>query len=223
MKIKDRIIKLLKDVASWSEVEEAINEHVSEEKSGVDGKNTELLAENKRLKKQVKDGNSTEANELQTQLDSANAQIEGLNTKLKDVTKKADKFEKQASTEFEAHNSTLIDNSLTTELVKAKVAPQFLDAAKALLRSSAAVKVDSEGKRNVLVGDKGLAAHVSEWSQSDAGKAFVAAPNNNGGGSLGGKDNGGGGKPNITRTQFDGMNEAQRASHFSNGGTISDA
>lgn len=222
-KLKDLISKLLKDGNTWAQVQEAIADYLEEEKTGISTKNSDLSAENKRLKKQLKDGISPEVNDLSEKLEQANGHIETLNGKLKDAAKKADKFEKMALTEVEAHNSTLIDNTLTSELVKAKVAPQFLDAAKALLRGNAAVKVDSDGKRNVLVGDKGLAAHVSEWSQSDAGKAFVAAPLNNGGGGTGGKDNGGGGKPNITRTQFDGMADAARSAHFAAGGTVSDA
>lgn len=223
MNIKDRITKLLKDVASWGEVEEAINEYVSSEKDGLTTKNTELVAEVRGLKRKLKDGASDETNELRTKLEQAEAANETLQVKFKDLSKKADKAEKLAQTETEAHNGTLIDNGLTNELVKLKIAPQFLEAAKALHRGSAAVKVDSDGKRSVLVGDKALAAHLSEWSQSDAGKAFVAAPNNNGGNANGGNNNSSGGKPNITRAQFDGMDGASRSAHFKAGGTIQDA
>lgn len=223
MKLKDLITKLLKDAASWPEIETAINEHVEEEKGDIVTKNDDLVKDIRRLKKQIKDGNSEDANALQEKLDQALSQSEQLQTKLKEANKKAEKAEGIARTETEAHHTTLIDSALTNELVKAKVAPQFLDAAKALHRSGATVKVDSDGKRSVLIGDKALAAHVSEWSLSDGGKPFVAAALNNGGNAPGGGNNLPNGAKSVTRAAFEGMDMLARAAHIKGNGVVTDA
>lgn len=77
---------------------------------------------------------------------------------------------------------TLKERDLMTALVAAKVAPHFIEAVKAMLKD----QVSFEDNKAVVDG-KPLGEFVSEWSESDAGKHFVAAPDNSGGGAPGSK------------------------------------
>lgn len=117
--------------------------------------------------------------------------------------------------------SLLIDNGLSGELAKANVAPQFLDAVKALLKPQVSVKIEGDN-RKAVVGDKDLGAYIAEWSQGDSGKHYVAASNNSGGNSNGGTKPVNPNAKTITRTAFDAMPTVEHSAFFASGGTITD-
>lgn len=183
-------------------------------------KNSELLGELKIAKKQARDANGI----TPEQLAEAEARID----ELKIANAKLVSDNKKLSTDYEASKKALeaesgftskllVDNGLNDSLVKAGVKPEFLKAAKAMLKEQ--VQLVAEGdSRLAKVGDKALADFVKEWAAGDEGKHYVAAPENSGGGALGG-----GSKQaakQITRQQLDAMPATQHAEFFKSGGTV---
>ncbi len=75
----------------------------------------------------------------------------------------------------------LIDNGLSAALDGVNINKDLKVGAIAMLQSGAVI---TDGK--AMVGDKSLSDYVTEWSQSDQGKAFCNAPNNSGGNAQGG-------------------------------------
>jgi hypothetical protein len=122
-----------------------------------------------------------------------------LQTEVETLTGKLTTAEKSGKTEIEklklaltekdgALQSYLIEGGLSDALAKAGVKPEFMDAAKALLKSQAAIKAE-DGKYQALIGDKPLAEAVKGWA-TEGGKHFIAATQNSGGGATGGGQNG---------------------------------
>jgi hypothetical protein len=160
---------------------------------GLKAKNAELLGDVKKQKDGLKD--------IQTQLDEIKAAKEAAEeaaaAKSGDVTKIKEQLEAKHAKETKALkdalagkegtlNKLLIDNGLTEALTKAGVAPQYLDAAKALIQSkNKAEIVDVDGNAAAQIDGKNIAEFVTAWSQGDNGKHFVAAPQNGGGGAKG--------------------------------------
>jgi hypothetical protein len=154
-----------------------------------------------------------------------------LQTQVEDLTEKLAKAEGASRKEIEkltknlsekdgALQKYLIDANLTESLAKAGVKPEFMDASKALLKSSAAIKAEN-GEYVPVIADKPLADYVTEWAKGDQGKHFIAAPANNGGGAGGGDGKGAGGKT-MTRAQFDAADHATRAQFAKDGGKVVD-
>lgn len=154
--------------------------------------------------------------ELQTKVE----ELSGALAKAEKASKtQIDGLSKQLSEKDGALSQYLIDANLTDSLVKANVKPEFMDASKALLKAQATIKADN-GSYSALIGDKPIADAVKEWAAGDQGKHFVKAPENNGGGSNGG--NGGASSKQVTRSHFDGMSHADRASFAHDGGKVID-
>lgn len=133
-----------------------------------------------------------------------------LQTQVAELTDKLGKSEKLYKTETEklsksltekdgALTKYLLDANLTDNLAKARVKPELMDAAKALLKMQATIKAEN-GEYAALIGDKPIGDYVKEWTNSDAGKHFVTADNNSGGGANGG-GNGEPSKQPMTSTQ----------------------
>jgi hypothetical protein len=99
--------------------------------------------------------------------------------------KEIEKLTKNLSEKDGALQKYLIDANLTESLAKAGVKPEFMDASKALLKSSAIIKADN-GEFVPMIADKPLTEYVTEWAKGDQGKHFIAAPANSGGGAEGG-------------------------------------
>jgi DNA repair exonuclease SbcCD ATPase subunit len=123
---------------------------------------------------------------LQTQVEELQGKLEKVT---KDSTKQIEKLTQQLTEKDGAVSKYLIDSQLTDQLAKAGVKPEFMDAAKALLKSQAAIKAEN-GEYTALIGDKAISEAIKEWASGDQGKHFIAAPDNTGGGAKGG--NGGG-------------------------------
>jgi hypothetical protein len=153
-----------------------------------------------------------------------------LQTQVADLTDKLGKSEKAYKSETEklsksltekdgALTKYLLDANLTDNLAKARVKPELMDAAKALLKMQATIKAEN-GEYSALIGDKPIADFVKEWTSSDAGKHFVAADNNNGGGAQGGGSQGN--TKTMTRSQFDALSPSAKSTFSKEGGTLTE-
>ncbi|MCD8213267.1 MAG: guided entry of tail-anchored proteins factor 1 [Campylobacter sp.] len=155
------------------------------EKEAMSKKNTELLSEVKKLK--AKNSDAVEAEkyaELESKYDELKAEYDKLGKTYKVDTQK---LNEQLQTANNSLNKHLIDANLSDNLAKIGVKPEFLEATKALLRGSAALK-DESGEMKAYIGDKPLSEYVKEWSEKD-GKAFIASGQGQGGGASGGGGN----------------------------------
>lgn len=123
--------------------------------------------------------------ELQAALASRDAAYKKLE---KDSGTQLAALSKQVESETGFTKSLLVDNGLSSALVKAGVEPAFLDAVKAMLKGQVNVVTDGTNgeNRRAVVGDKPLSDFITGWAASDAGKHFVKAPVNGGGGAAGG-------------------------------------
>ncbi len=141
----------------------AVEAAVSEATGGLKAKRDELLETNRRLRAEL-------------------AERQG------DVTKASARL-----TAAEGMVQTLlVDAGLTEALTKAKVAPEFLEAARALIKAKQEIAIgEAEGKPVAMIGDQSVPQFVESWTQGDAGRHFVAPAGNAGGGAAGGAGNAG--------------------------------
>lgn len=177
--------------------------------TGLKTKNTQLLD---RLRKAREGGgdNGEEVARLERELEetagklrTAEAELRTVNRKLGEAERDRDTARTAAETEGAFSRNMLIENGLTSALLDAKVDPDLMEAAKALLGKGATVKVDGDS-RTAVVGDKPLGEFIKEWAASDSAKRFILAPSNGGGGSHGNPQGGGGPK------KLADMSEAER-------------
>ena len=157
---------------------------------------------------------------VEAERDKLQADFITLQKQSKDAIKSVETLQEQLKNETGFTQKLLIDNGLTDELVKNGVAPQFLDAAKAMFAGKAQIIQDGEN-RLAKIGDKSVQDFVKEWASSDNGKHFVIAPANGGGGSQGGRD----GQTNTktwNREKFDSSSHLERAEFAKSGGTVVD-
>lgn len=147
-------------------------------------KNRQLLGEAKAAKAKARgaDIDPEEYLALQHELEVIRDQLDKTQ---KFSTSEMDKMQKVLSEKDGAIKSYLIDNGLADAMLKANVRPEMMPAVKAMLRQQTAVRAEGS-EYQALMGDKPLYEAVIEWSQSDAGKPFVSAPDNSGGGATGG-------------------------------------
>lgn len=178
-------------------------------------KNVELLG--KLAKARKGEGADTgEVERLERELEDTSAKLTTAEADLRQVKRDLTKAEQERETaktaaakETEISRNMIVDSSLTSSLVEANVAPQFLEAAKALLGKGVAVK-ETDGERAAFVGDKPLGEFVKEWATGDAGKAFIKAPANGGGGGNN-LPNGNGGSKKLSE-----MSEVERTEMATN-------
>lgn len=151
-------------------------------------KNRELLGEVKVAKAKAK-GAEIDPGEhaaLQSEIETLRIQLDKAT---KDSAKTIEGLTKSLTEKDGALQSYLIDNGLNDAMIKAGIRPEFMAAAKAMLKAQAQIKAEN-GEYSALMGDKPLMEAVSEWAAGDEGKHFVSAPSNFGGGAAGA--NGGG-------------------------------
>lgn len=202
------------------EVKAAIKAAVTEATEGLIAKRDELLGEVKNLRK----GKAIDPADLE----KLEAQVETLQTQLKESDKAAKKLAGERDTAVKAAadadgnlSKLLVDNGLSDALAQAGVNnPHLSKAAKAVLAAQVQLVVDGD-KKVAKIGDKLLSDAVKEWAGTDEGKHFVAAAPASGSGSQGGHK-GAGGAASITRAQFEGLDSTARSAHFASGGTITD-
>jgi SMC interacting uncharacterized protein involved in chromosome segregation len=165
---------------------------IDEATKGLKEKRDELLANDKKRKDELKS--------LQDRLEALEAEKADAEQKAAEKGGDIEKIKSQleakhkkeldtVNAKLEAANSklhtTLVDGGITEALTKAGVAPQYLDASKALLLKNKAEIEENENGVVVKIDGKPLNEFVTAWAQGDQGKHFVAAPNNGGGGAQG--------------------------------------
>jgi hypothetical protein len=236
MTIAAKVKKLIED----GKIEEAnalINEHVESEVKGLKDKNTELLGSLKKLKEE----NKTFNDRLEKLEDEKEAIEAEKNSKSGDIKKITEDLEKKHKKEMEKLtiqlnekdgeitaktkllNTHVVGEGLTAALVKAKVKPEFMAAAKAVIQAETQAEVvDENGKPIAKFNGKAVEEFVTGWAQTDAGKHFVAADSNSGGGSNGA--NGSGKASTNTKTmkhsEFNAMSYGERSKASIEGVTL---
>ena len=154
-------------------------EDLKNQVEATNSKNGELLKELRIAKNKTKELDFDTYNKVLEENDTLKGELSKAKN---DLNLKAKDLEKLTGTLTEKDNylkNLTLENSLNDHLTKAGVKPEFMNAAKALLKNQASVS-----DNNVLIGDKNIADYMTEWSASD-GKVFIAAPANNGGGATG--------------------------------------
>ena len=203
------------------EVDAQIKEALAKETEGLKAKRDELLGDLRKAK-----DNNAELNERLQKLEDAQesaererAEAEGNVEQIreqvaKEYQRKLDRMQKDleaAQQQYEAEHGVnkklLIDNGLTNALTQANVAKDLIPAARARIKELGIELEDIDGQRQAMIEGKPLSEYVSEWSQGDEGRHFVAAANNGGGGANGAN---GGGK---ATPKLSDMNEAERVEY----------
>jgi len=167
--------------------EERIAE-LEEAMEAMNAKNAELLREVKIARAKAK-GVEIDPNDfmaLQTENETLKSQLEKV---AKDNAKTVEQLQASLNEKDGALQSYLIDNGLNDAMLKAGIKPEFMAAAKAMLKSQTKLMADN-GQYSALMGDKPLIEAIAEWAAGDEGKHFVSAPANSGGGATGGTGNG---------------------------------
>lgn len=149
------------------------------EKEALLNKNRELLSELRTAKNKNKEIDPENYSKTLDENDTLKSELSKLKNDLGLKTKDFEKLNGQLLEKENYLKNLTLENSLNDHLTKAGVKPEFMNAAKALLKNQANVS-----DNNVLIGDKNIADYMTEWSASD-GKVFIAAPANNGGGATG--------------------------------------
>lgn len=209
---KEQIEEALKSDAA----KEAITAAVDDAVKGLKSKNSELLGSVRELKdtmktiQQEKDDLEEKTAGKTGDVDKIKQQLEAKHKKELDaVTGENGKLKGQ----LETH---VIGEGLTAALTKAKIAPQLMEAAKALIKSTFKGEVgDNDGKPFAKFDGKTVDEFVTAWAQTESGKHFVTADNNSGGGSNGANGNGKAGtgdktKKQMTRSDFDALSPMER-------------
>lgn len=163
-----------------AELEEAIE--------ALSAKNRELLGEVKIARAKAK-GVEIDPNDfmaLQTENETLKSQLDKV---AKESTKTIETLTSTIAEKDGALQSYLIDNGLNDAMLKAGIKPEFMTAAKAMLKSQTKLMAEN-GQYSALMGEKPLNEAIAEWAASDEGKHFVSAPANSGGGATGGNGNG---------------------------------
>lgn len=201
------------------ELNKLISEAVEKATAGLQSKNAELLADLKKAKDDKKELQKS----VQEIEDAKRAAEEDAVNKSGDIEKiksqltkkhqdELSKVQEMLNSERSNLNALLIDGGISDAIAKANIAPQFHDAVKALLKYGNKPEIQSiDGKPQGIIDGKSIQEFVNQWSQSDAGKHYVAAPNNAGAGAKGSNSNASGGAvKNLTREKFDALNPAEK-------------
>lgn len=177
-----------------------------------------VLAKNRELLKEAKEAKAR-ARELEAKLQEYDARA---TAEEQELAKKRGEFDKVEAALKEREAAALrkfeavaVSSALKDALIKAGVAPAFMEAAEALMRAKGA-KVGKDDTPEI--DGRPVLDYVQEWAQSDAGKHFVAAPNSSGGGASGG--GAAGGTKTMTRAAFDALSPAQRMEFSRSGGRL---
>jgi len=157
----------------------------NEQFESLKNKNFELIGSNGKLKKE-RDKATTRAEEIEAKMEEL-----GENDVSKAIEKETAKLKKENETLVTENTSLKTDkknnsikSSLDEALQKANIAKEHMPAIRALIRSENKIDID-EVDNNVKIGDKDIISFVSEWSQGDVGKNYIAASQNSGGGAKG--------------------------------------
>lgn len=186
-------IEEFKKALKTAEAKVIIDEIVEKAKAGLIAKNEELLALTKEQKETQKELNKRlEAiekakEEAETEAATKSGDIEKIKQQLTEKhAKELTKLQGEKDALAGQLNVHVVDGSLTQALVKAGIAPQFMEAATALIKTANKAEIDAvDGKPVAKLSGKAVDDFVTEWSKSEAGKHFVSAGFSSGGGSNG--------------------------------------
>ena len=203
------------------ETKEAVAKLIADAKEGIESKNSELLAEVKKLKADIRKTQDIKPEDLaalESERDALAAKLSAAEKSAKDALKAAETAQKALEAESGVTHKLLAENGLIAELTKAGITDaDFLAAAKAMHIGS--VKVIAEGEeRKAMYGDKPIADAIKEWAATDTAKKFISAPANSGGGAHG--NNGGKGGKTISETEFNALSAKERAAKMAEGYTF---
>lgn len=204
-------------------VKAALEAQATEHEADVEGlknKNKDLVTKLKKATEGQPD--AAEVERLEAQIETNKTELKAATKALKAAEAKLGEVSTELTTERTNASKLLVDTSLTEALGKAKVAPEFMDAVKALLAPQVSVKIDGSEKK-IMVGDKLLADHVTEWSQGDQGKVYVQANSNVGLGAPGGKAIGGVAGKTMSRAAFDTLLPSEQKATVTGGTQVVDA
>lgn len=151
------------------------------EKEAVNSKNKELLGELKKVKMQNKEVDIEKYLQMQDDYDTLKTEHDKL---LKTSKIDGEKMATSLKAKDDALRNHLIEEGLTSNLAKAGVKTEFLEASKALLRQKALIK-EENGAYQALLGEKSLTDGIAEWVSGE-GKHFIQASGGSGGGASGG-------------------------------------
>lgn len=206
-----------------AELDAAIEAAVSKVQESVDrleAKNTELVGDLRKARKagEIKPEDLTAAEE---RADRAEAALTEANKQVKTLTTERDKAVKSLETEQGAARTYALDAEINAAIAAGNIVPALVPAFTAMVRQNA--KADLvDGKYNVLIGDKPARDYITNFLGTEEGKAFKAAPVNGGGGAQGSASTNGGGKQ-LTRGEFDALDQGSRATFAKEGGKVVDA
>lgn len=179
--------------------------------SGLKRKRDELLEAQRKLKEDLSKFDGIDPEEARTAAERAR---KGEQDKLgKEEAIEATRRTMQAAFETEREKFTgeiaerdsfirslLVDNTLSAELDRANVLPEYREAVKALFEKQAPQVVREDGKYRAVfktdVGDVPISQHVEKWAKSEAAAPFIAASGTSGSGAQGsGRSGSGDGNP----------------------------
>lgn len=229
MSIFEKYKKLVEE-GKEEEANKLLADHMAADVKGLKDKNEELLGKlkdaktgqdelSKRLdaieekKNAALAAKATKAGDwdtLKKQLEDSHAKvIESKDLEIKALTGDKEKLTGQL------HNH-VVNTGLKDQLVKAKVRPELMEAATALITAKFKGEVgDNDGNPFAKFDGKAVDQFVTDWSQTDEGKNFVSADSNSGGGANGANGTGQGagntGKKTMSREEFSALSPADKS------------
>ena len=181
------VLKFLKETEEGKKLlSELVEKH--ESLDGLKSKNSELIASNKKLKKEKEEAVS-KVSELESEIEDFE---QNKGEPDKKAQKEIEKLKKENETlkidldkKISESKSDKIDRAVVEAISKVKIAPQHSEMVKAFIKSTNKIEIDETDMIPKISG-KDLNQFMSEWSQTDSGKQYVAASQNTGGGAQGG-------------------------------------
>lgn len=164
-------------------------------------KNKDLIGEKRKLQSKVGEIDFDAYNKAMEENDTLKGQVSKLNSDLGLKTKDVEKLSTSLN-ELETNlKTTKLENTLNEELSKLNLNPTLLRLVKNDFKNLS--KFNEDG--SILVSDKPLKDYVSEWLNTDEGKAATMPSGNAGSGASGGN-----GSANLTG-KLDGSKSEQEA------------
>lgn len=227
------LVSKLKKALEGDDAEEAVNKIIDDIKDPLVKKNEELLAETKDAKKELKsltdrlDALEAEKSEAEENAAVKEGDIEKVKAQLEEKHKKeVDKLQAENEGLKGQLNNVVINDGLTAALIKANIAPQHMDAVKALIKTNYKGEIgDDDGKPFAKFDGKKVEEFVTDWAASDVGKHYVAADQNSGGGSSGANGSASGGNGSgktMPRSEFDKLSPKEQSDFSLEGGQLVD-
>lgn len=184
------------------EVKSQLIEAANKRAGGLASKNDELLSKLTNTKTQAKESQGAaeklaamEALQEQRELESKQQYDEALRLNGEKYTRQIEELSDKVNSFETKERNTLIGKGIQDALTDARVNPLHMEYVTTYFKQQANLEGDK-----VVIGDQSLSDAISEWAETDSGKAVRLAPENSGGSANGGKPGIGSGK-NMTESQ----------------------